>query len=43
MTRDDVRGAYNSALYLTPRRRMLQAWADHVLGMVAAPQEALVA
>lgn len=41
--RDDVRGAYNSALYLTPRRRMLQAWADHVLGMVAAPQEALVA
>jgi len=41
--RDDVRGAYNSALYLTPRRRMLQAWADHVLGMIAAPQEALVA
>ncbi len=41
--RDDVRGAYNSALYLTPRRRMLQAWADHVLGMVAVPQEALVA
>lgn len=41
--RDDVRGAYNSALYLTPRRRMLQAWADHILGMVAVPQEALVA
>ncbi len=41
--RDDVRGAYNSALYLTPRRRMLQAWADHVLGMIVAPQEALVA
>ncbi|WP_448537467.1 tyrosine-type recombinase/integrase [Sphingobium yanoikuyae] len=41
--RDDVRGAYNSALYLTPRRRMLQAWADHVLGMIVARQEALVA
>lgn len=27
---DEVRGAYNSALYLTPRRRMLQAWADHL-------------
>ncbi|WP_395334892.1 integrase arm-type DNA-binding domain-containing protein [Novosphingobium sp. BL-8H] len=25
---DDIRGAYNSALYLTPRRRMLQHWAD---------------
>ena len=24
--RDEVRGAYNSALYLTPRRRMLTAW-----------------
>lgn len=28
---DEVRGAYNSALYLTPRRRMLQQWADHIL------------
>lgn len=28
---DEVRGAYNSALYLTPRRRMLQQWADHLL------------
>lgn len=28
--RDEVRGAYNSALYLTPRRRMLQQWADHL-------------
>jgi integrase len=28
--RDDVRSAYNSALYLSPRRRMLQDWADHV-------------
>ncbi len=34
--RDDVRGAYNSALYLTPRRRMLQAWADPVTGMADA-------
>lgn len=25
--RDDVRSAYNSALYLTPRRRMLNDWA----------------
>jgi integrase len=28
---DEVRGAYNSALYLTPRRRMLQDWADELL------------
>lgn len=28
---DEVRGAYNSALYLTPRRRMLQQWADHII------------
>lgn len=34
--RDEVRGAYNSALYLTPRRRMLQAWADAVMGMIEA-------
>jgi len=27
---NDIRGAYNSALYLTPRRRMLQDWADVV-------------
>lgn len=32
--RDGVRGAYNSALYVTPRRRMLQNWADHVLDMI---------
>lgn len=25
---DEVRGAYNSALYLSPRRRMLRDWAD---------------
>ena len=29
---DEVRGAYNSALYLTPRRRMLQDWADYLDG-----------
>lgn len=38
--RDEVRGAYNSALYLTPRRRMLQDWADHVLSMIEVPQKA---
>jgi len=32
---DEVRGAYNSALYLTPRRRMLQQWADHVDELIA--------
>lgn len=32
--RDEVRGAYNSALYLTPRRHMLRAWADLVTGMI---------
>lgn len=34
--RDDVRSAYNSALYLTPRRRMLTEWADHITGMLGA-------
>jgi len=34
--RDEVRGAYNSALYLTPRRRMLQDWGDAVFGMMKA-------
>jgi integrase len=28
--RDEVRGAYNRAEYLTERRRMMQAWADHL-------------
>ena len=32
--RDEVRGAYNSALYLTPRRRMLQDWGDLVAAMM---------
>src|SRR3546814_10241856 len=39
---DEVRGAYNSALYLTPRRRMLQSWADVIdaaLPMDAAAQQ----
>lgn len=27
---NEVRGAYNSALYLTPRRRMLRDWADMI-------------
>ncbi|MEG3125161.1 tyrosine-type recombinase/integrase [Sphingomonas sp. GB1N7] len=34
--RDEVRGAYNSALYLTPRRRMLAAWAEDIDRMVAS-------
>lgn len=29
--RDEVRGAYNSALYLAPRRRMLNAWAEVIM------------
>ncbi len=37
---DQVRGAYNSALYLTPRRRMLEAWATLIEGMIA-PSELL--
>jgi integrase len=32
--RDEVRGAYNSALYLTPRRRMLQGWGDRIEAMI---------
>ncbi len=32
--RDDVRSAYNSALYLTPWRRMLEDWAEVVAGMI---------
>ncbi|VXD01342.1 hypothetical protein SPHINGO8AM_80062 [Sphingomonas sp. 8AM] len=30
-----MRGAYNTALYLTARRRMLCAWAEFVTGMTA--------
>ena len=32
--RDEVRGAYNGALYMTPRRRMLTAWADMLMSMI---------
>jgi integrase len=28
--RDEVRGAYNFAEYLAVRRKMMQAWADHL-------------
>lgn len=28
--RDDTSAAYNYALYLEPRARMMQAWADHL-------------
>ncbi|QJU58359.1 integrase arm-type DNA-binding domain-containing protein [Sphingomonas sp. AP4-R1] len=31
---DEIRSAYNSALYLSPRRRMLQDWADSINRMV---------
>lgn len=33
---NEVRGAYNSALYLTPRRRMLQHWADEIFQLPPA-------
>lgn len=33
---DGVRGAYNSALYLSARKRMLQDWADALDGSLAA-------
>jgi integrase len=35
---NEVRGAYNSALYLTPRRRMLQRWADDIFGQPVEPR-----
>ncbi|QUT04341.1 integrase arm-type DNA-binding domain-containing protein [Sphingobium phenoxybenzoativorans] len=37
----DVRGAYNSALYLEPRRRLLQDWADTVARMGLFPADAM--
>jgi len=39
--RDEVRGAYNSALYLSPRRCMLQEWADVIEQMMnpASPEQ----
>jgi len=30
--KNDVRGAYNAAEYLAPRRRMMQDWADYLSG-----------
>lgn len=30
--KNDVRGAYNAAEYLVPRRRMMQDWADFLDG-----------
>lgn len=42
--RDEVRGAYNVALYLSPRRRMLEDWARFIqshLNAVPAVDEAL--
>jgi len=32
--RDEVRGSYNSALYLAPWRRTLQNWGDAVFAMM---------
>jgi len=40
---DEVRGAYNSALYLTPRRRMLQRWADEIFGQSVEPRKKALA
>jgi integrase len=37
--RDEVRGAYNAAIYLTPRRRMLQDWGDQIQDMIVADRE----
>jgi integrase len=34
--RDEVRGAYNRALRLADRRRMMQAWADYLDGLRAS-------
>ena len=31
---DEIRGAYTGPLYLTPRRRMLQAWGDLIEAMI---------
>ena len=33
--RDEIRGAYNRAEYLAERRRMMQAWADYLDGLIA--------
>lgn len=37
--RDDTSAAYNHALYLEPRARMMQAWADHLDALRRQPQQ----
>jgi integrase len=34
--RDEVRGAYNRAAYMTERRKMMQAWADYLDGLLTS-------
>jgi integrase len=34
---DKIRGTYNKAAYLEPRRKMMQAWADHIDDLRAKP------
>ncbi len=34
-----MRGTHSSALYLSPRPRMLQQWADMIVGLIA-PRDA---
>lgn len=41
--RDDVRGAYNNALCLTSRQRILQAQARYAMSFIAVPQDARIA
>jgi hypothetical protein len=33
-----VRAAYNRALHLPERRKMMQAWADHIDALIAGAQ-----
>lgn len=40
--RNKVRAAYNRAERVAERRRMMQAWADHLDGLRAGRQDALV-
>ncbi|MEX2151065.1 MAG: integrase arm-type DNA-binding domain-containing protein [Steroidobacteraceae bacterium] len=37
--RDEISAAYNHALYLDPRAKMMQAWADHLDGLLRQPEE----
>jgi integrase len=44
--RDDTSAAYNHALYLEPRARMMQAWADHldcIRQQAVSPDQSLAA